>query len=536
MPSTLFRNAVIWSGSPPKPESGWLLVTGETISAIGTDTPPQAQTVIDLAGRHLLPGFVDAHSHLTVSAWLPLTFDGSLLRSHAELLTALRRRASERLSDAWLLVTATDFDLWQDGLPSMAELDEACNGRPTLISDVSLHRCLVSSAGLAAIRDYTRHNPEDVERRHGVATGLLWESANAAALKTALSDLAMQLGEQGQLELLRAEAQRHLALGVTTCHDPCIPTSLQGLMEQLRTLTPLKLSWSRVSEQSLLEPAEVTELCPNCGDAPPSAKLFMDGAHRCAMCLNPSHVLKLAGAALGQALKGNTSPLRDLLSYRTTYRQGKVYMPYLRMETTTLTTRLETLGREGVRPKIHALGNYAVRCACEAIKRSHTSDATIEHLTVLGSWDMDAVADSGAVASLQPGFLPHFGPAMLDRAISPSLQCIPIASLANRGVSVCISSDNPCGPLDPLHNLRLAVTRRLDDGRLVNGEEAVSIETAVAAYTSGGLKALGKRIPAALTPGAAADLVVLTAHPLREEARVIQTWVNGSLCFQGSPE
>jgi predicted amidohydrolase YtcJ len=532
MPGVLFSGATLWAGTPPRPAPGWLLVDGGLVAATGTTAPPAAGKVVDLRGQHLLPGFVDAHSHLTVSAWLPMAVDGSGWTRNTQMLDAIRRQALERPLDPWLLAMGADFDYWRDGMPSLQALDEAAGERPALVVDLSLHRCLASSAGLAALRGYAGAQG-DIERRRGQPSGLLWESANAAALKTALGDLALHLGEQGLLALLKAEARRHLALGITACHDPCIPASMQPLMERLQRETPLRLSWSRVAERSLMEPADAGELCPHCGEGPSSAKLFMDGAHRCALCLEPSQVLRMLGVTVAQALRGNLCPFQNLLRYRTVYRRRRFYMPYLRMDTATLTSRLDTLAQHGVRPRIHALGNHAARCACDALSAVGMRDATLEHLTLLSPADMDAVAHSGAVASLQPGFIPHHGPSIMDRGALPHLHCLPLGSLQRRGVPLSISSDNPCGPLDPLHNLRMAVERRMPDGRVVDAREAVSIETAVAAYTTGGQRAISGSLLTGLAPGNPADLAVLSGHPLDPATQVTETWIAGQRVFGG---
>ncbi len=42
---------------------GWLLLDGDRIAAVGTDTPPTADVVLDVSGRTLTPGFIDLHGH-----------------------------------------------------------------------------------------------------------------------------------------------------------------------------------------------------------------------------------------------------------------------------------------------------------------------------------------------------------------------------------------------------------------------------------------------------------------------------------------
>ncbi len=524
-------NAMIWAGVPPRAERGWLAIADGRISAMGSaDEPrPEAVEVRDLAGRHLLPGFVDAHTHLSVSAWLPQAADGSGWGSRTEVLEAVARHAQSRPRESWVLAMGADFDLWKGGMPDADELELASGARPVLIMDVSLHRGLLSGSGLERLGGQLPRvsGPGDIEYRRGCRTGLLWESASAWALQCALSGLARDSGEYGHEQLLAAEAERHLALGITRAHDPCIPLAVSGAMARLAENTPLKLSWSGVSGDSFMNPGDTLELCPHCGEGPRSAKLFLDGAHKCAMCLSPLHALEMTGGAMVQALKGNLRPVRDLLRYRAVYRRGQVWLPYLRMEQQTLNDRLAGLASDGVRPKIHALGNHATECACRGLRVAGIRNATLEHLTLLGEKELDAVADCGAVASIQPGFLGHFGETFLDTRVVPRLRCLPAASLQRRGVPLALSSDNPCGPLDPLTNIGMAVSRRTPDGRVVSADEAITLEDAVAAYSSGGYHAIHGEPGPGLAVDAPADLAILSDHPSQAFARVVQTWVDG---------
>jgi predicted amidohydrolase YtcJ len=140
----------------------------------------------------------------------------------------------------------------------------------------------------------------------------------------------------------------------------------------------------------------------------------------------------------------------------------------------------------------------------------------------------EALARSGAVASVQPGFLPHYGPEVVAAGVSGHLEVLGLRSLGASGVPRAISSDHPCGPLDPLHNLRRAVDRRLGVGTL-QPEQAITPVEAVEAMTAGGAAALG--VPAhqaTLVPGAPADLAVLDGDPFDERVRVVETWVAGT--------
>lgn len=527
MSEVRFDNATIWAGTPPQPLRGWLQLRSGVVAAVGAGEPPPCTDIRDLAGQHILPGFVDAHSHLTVSAWMPRTIDASGWISSKDIVLEIAKEVAVRPDATWLLAMGADLDIFRSRCPRPDDLDQAAGGRPVVIADFSLHRSLLSGAALRALADAGFGGSADIDRRFGRPTGMVWESAHAAALQLALGSLAQSIGEHGRQELLDREAERHLACGITACHDPCVPPSLAGELEALRTRSPLRLSWSMVAEGGILDPAAQSELCSSCGEGPASAKLFMDGAHRCALCLSPGHVLHMMGRAAAAAFRGDMRPVASLTAYKSVYRDGTFLLPYQRMETADLTKRLELLATNGVRPKIHAVGNNAAVCTADALNEVGTINATLEHLTFLSDRDVGRVARASAVASMQPGFINRFGGDILSRGMTPRLRAYPIASLRRAGVAVALSSDNPCGPLCPLGNIRMAVTRQLADGRAVDAREAISLAEAIEAYTSTGHRAIHGHAGQGIATGAVADLTIISGDPLAAETHVVETWIAG---------
>ena len=70
---TLLVGATVWAGADCRPRPGWLLVSGDRIAASDAagEPLPTAGRVLDLPGRHVLPGLVDAHQHPSLTAWVP---------------------------------------------------------------------------------------------------------------------------------------------------------------------------------------------------------------------------------------------------------------------------------------------------------------------------------------------------------------------------------------------------------------------------------------------------------------------------------
>lgn len=65
MSSILFQNACLVDGSSPAPTAATsLLIENGLIKAIGSDIPAKADEIIDLKGKILMPGLIDAHVHV----------------------------------------------------------------------------------------------------------------------------------------------------------------------------------------------------------------------------------------------------------------------------------------------------------------------------------------------------------------------------------------------------------------------------------------------------------------------------------------
>ena len=59
----LLKNAKIYDGTGAEPFAGDVLIAGDRIARIGAGLTDEADTVYDLKGKSLAPGFIDGHSH-----------------------------------------------------------------------------------------------------------------------------------------------------------------------------------------------------------------------------------------------------------------------------------------------------------------------------------------------------------------------------------------------------------------------------------------------------------------------------------------
>jgi imidazolonepropionase-like amidohydrolase len=105
----LLRPAAVWDAVSDMPHAGWtVLVRGERIAAVGAAAEvgtPKGATVIDLPGTTLMPGLIEAHSHLLLHPYNEAQWNDQVLREPLALRTARAvNHARATLMAGWTFV------------------------------------------------------------------------------------------------------------------------------------------------------------------------------------------------------------------------------------------------------------------------------------------------------------------------------------------------------------------------------------------------------------------------------------------------
>src|SRR5437879_1764255 len=144
---SLYRAARVRTFSHPS-EGEWLLIDGRHVQRVGSGEPPEADRIVDLPGTTIIPGFIDAHVHLTGTGLQHAGPDLGSARSKDELLRLVRD--AEAATDGPLLVHGFDETTWGDpSLPSSEDLD-AISSEPVIIVRADGHISLANAAAIAA--------------------------------------------------------------------------------------------------------------------------------------------------------------------------------------------------------------------------------------------------------------------------------------------------------------------------------------------------------------------------------------------------
>jgi predicted amidohydrolase YtcJ len=431
--------------------------------------------VVELDGGVVLPGFVDAHTHLPMVG-------RSLV--HADLSTAdSPAGAVELLADGahadreWILGYGYDESGWTEARAlTRADLDAVSGTRPVAAFREDMHAASLN--GVALERLAADLPDEDVERSDGEPTGVVVETAVDpvyAATKPGVAEMR---------DLVRAARDRAHERGITGVHDMVRRSHAPRVYRDLARAGELDLRvrlnyWSDHLD-SLVDLGERTNHGSDVVRIG-AVKSYTDGS------------FGARTAKLGRPYEGTDDDGQWVVT------PG---------ELADLVARADGAGLQFA---AHAIGDRAIESVLDAY--AGTDDPAgarhrIEHAELLTDAAIDRLADLGAVASVQPNFLKwaREGGLYEDRLGRERARATnPYRDLLDAGVPLAFGSD--CMPMDPLFGVQQAVTHPATDQRLDVGE-------ALRAYTLGPAYAgFAEDDRGTIEPGKRADLVVLAESP-----------------------
>jgi hypothetical protein len=481
----------------PAPQEA-LAITGSRIAAVGDEEGiwtwrgPNTE-LINLGGRAVIPGLVDAHVHFASYARMLQRIDASEATSLAELVALVAERAAETEPHQWLLGGGWNHNLWEiDRFPRKEDIDAAAGEHPTSLRSKDGHVALVNSVALRlAGVDADTPDPAggEIERdpRTGEPTGILKERA------TRLVDKLIPETPQETLQTwIKNAFLKAQAVGLTGVHDHEGPEALIAF-QQLAQADEMGLRVLASIPNDGLEPAQALGLCSGIGDhwlRIGGLKLFADGA-------------------LGARTADMLEPYEDQPNNR-----GITVM-----DSEALTERVIEATEANLYVCIHAIGDRANRRALDAIEAA--IDATgchlrhrIEHVQLLHPADIPRFAKLDVIASMQPVHATS-DMAMADRYWGERARlAYAWRSLLEADAKLAFGSDAPVEALDPWQGLYAAVTRQRPGGTPKGGwypGQKLSLMEAMRAFTLDAAYAAGEEeIKGSLTPNKLADLVILS--------------------------
>ncbi len=518
MPTT-FLNGTILTMDGRRPMATWLSVDAGVISAVGSGAPAVEGDVVDLDGATLLPGFHDAHVHPPLGGLAMIRCDLHDLATPAEYVAAVRAYAEANPEEEWILGGGWAMDAFPDGVAYAADLDGVVANRPVLLHSREGHAAWANSAALRrAGVDAATPDPSDgrIERHpDGSPSGTLQEGA--AELVDRVAPAATV---EDYVRAIAAAQEMLLSLGITSWQDAWVTTRMQDAYLELDARGALVASvrgavwWDR--ERGVEQLPELIERSRRGSPRfrPRSVKLMVDG-----VCEN------------------GTAAMRE--PYEGTGDTGLQFIPR-----EILLEAVPAIMAAGLQPHFHAIGDRAIRDALDAVAAGDPRHAAavrphIAHIQVIDRSDVPRFAELGVAANAQAYWAcnDECMTALTAPRLGPERTALqyPFRSLLESGATLVAGSDWSVSTANPFEQIRVAVTRRQpphDEPFLP--DESISVLNMLRAFTAGAAWINHDEARSgSITPGKAADLVVVDQNPLRtsperlHEIEVLATYVDG---------
>ena len=481
--------------------------SSEEILALVSDNT----VVVDLRGRTVLPGFIDAHGHFPGSGQTVFSADLNSppigeVTNLSQLLERLTRLAQAR-ADGWIIGHGYDDTLLAERRhPNRDDLDTVSSDRPVAIIHVSGHLAVVNSAALAILGI----DSESVDPEGGVIVrepdsdggrrpnGVLEETAARAVWEYTLDLSAMDA-----LRMTTQAAEEYLAAGVTTASAGGMPSpvaTLLGFLSQLNqfpqrvALFPL---FEEVGEQ-LLDGSVTLDGFAKARVSAPRVKIIADGS-----------------------IQGYTGYLSA--PYHVPYKGDPDYRGYASVPREVLFQQVAGLYERRIQVAIHCNGDASIEDGLDAIEYAMQQHPWPEarplmiHAQMTREDQIARMAELGVTPSFFSAHTYYWGDRHAAIFMGPerAANMSPARWAQDAGVRFSSHLDTPVTPMLPLQAVWSQVERMSTSGTVIGPDQRVDRLSALRAVTiDAAWQVFMDDVIGSIEPGKDADLVVLSDNPL----------------------
>ena len=517
-------NVITVDGRNPRAEA--LAVRDGKFAGVGTsgqisELVGKNTTVMDIQGKTVTPGFIDAHCHplsIVCKQLLQVDCTPARVKTIDGIVGALAERARATPEGKWIQGFGyDDTKLLERRHPTRWELDRVSPERPVYLHHVSVNLGVANSKALEAA-GVAKDCPDPAGGKfdrdeNGELTGVCRQKSHFMFCWEVIPYPAREELE----DPVRRVCREYVSTGITSVADAWV--------------APAELKLCQDAVEDGLLPMRVYMM------------VFAD-------YLPHLKALKLRTGFGDDRLK--LGPIKMIFDGSISARTAYLYEPYegrpddfgiLTMAHEELEGKILEAHEAGFQIAVHANGDRAIDMLLDSYEKALSKlpranhRHRIEHCTVVNPAILRRIRQLGLVVFPFSTYIYAHGEKMREYGSRVSMM-FAYRSFLDYGIPVAGSSDNPCGPVDPLIAFQSMVTRRSKDGELLGPEQRILVEEAIRIYTLGSAYAsFEENVKGSIEAGKLADFVVLSDDPTRvspdtiKDIQVEKTVVGGEVVY-----
>ncbi|MCX6673485.1 MAG: amidohydrolase [Methanothrix sp.] len=518
-----------------------IAIAGKKIAYVGNDSGTKdylgpKTRIVDLEGKMVLPGFIEAHVHPSTTAFLLAGVNLFNVMTSDDCLKLIKNYTLENPNASVIRGFGWNYAAFGPNGPTKELLDSIVPDKPVMLFAMDGHSAWVNSKALEiAGVDNKTPNPLGGIIEHdsnGNPSGTLRElSAQTLVLYklTPPSKEEIMQGMIGILDMMKGS-------GITTTHDSGVFNEL--VMKAYSNLEKEGKLDVRIKDEQVLDPGRGVEQIPALVEERnnyssglvqmKTAKLFIDGV-----------------------IEGHTALLLEPYIDRPGFKSSPIWKPE------TFNDTIATLDKAGFQIEVHAVGDGAVRMALDAYQRAQEMNGKrdsrhkIAHVILISPQDLPRFKTLGVIPALSPNWfcydstyetntLAFLGPDRAERTL-------PMKSFIDTGAIVVIGTDFPgvgdyltMNPLDEIEAgmTRLPLSPNSNITKPYWPEERVDLKIMIECATiNGAYASFMENDSGSLEVGKLADLIVIDRDLFKvptediNKAHVLTTILEGREVF-----
>jgi predicted amidohydrolase YtcJ len=513
----IFLNANVRTMNPRQPIAQAVAIKKNKILRVGSNEIVSQligknTEVINLVGKTVVPGLIDTHVHVADFGRCLLWIDLTGVNSIKKLQSRIRDKVKQTPAGRWIIGRGWNQNRFEEKRSlTLSDLNEVALDNPVILYHETEMICAVNSKALSlACVTQTTPLPSggniDKNQQTGELTGILRDSATNLVWRVVPEPTVDELTEATILA-----CQEIVKAGLTSVHWIILSKNELSLIQNLHAQRKL--------------PIRVNVIVPD---------VFMKETE--SFKSNDNSILRIGGIviAVDGYLDSKTAALFEPYTNEPN-NNGK-----LLLNEKNLASSINAAISASFQPIIHAMGDKAIDAVLNVIEQTSQQSVRfrIEQAAILNEQMIKRLKKINTVVTVQPQVISTeftVWSATKRLGLERAKWLHPLKSLLKEGIKVAGGSDCPMEPLNPFLGMREAVLRPSFPEQSLVAEEALSMYTVYAAFSSG-----EEQIKGSIQEGKLADLTILSDDPIVipaenfENISVEMTIVNGKLAYSKS--